>query len=148
MVSRPTRVLSAKGIRTLLSAPQPLRRLGPLSLVGLGWLLSPLCWWNDLVFNLPLALGFAKLVQIANPAWFVPGLAVGYWLSNVIGIVLMQSGALSLLQEQSKPDQGRNLMVGLLTSSLYTIAVLVFVKLGWFEAPLALLDSLSTGQNA
>ncbi len=135
-------------MREVLIGPQPLQRLGALALVGLGWLLSPLCWWNDLLFNLPLALGFAKVVAFWNPDWFLPGLVTGYWLSNVVGIVLMQSGALGLIPGERKPDRKRELLVGLLTSSLYTLAVVLLVKLGWLQAPLALLDTVVASSGA
>jgi hypothetical protein len=36
---------------------------GVLALVG--YMLSPLSWWNDLFVNVPLALGFAWLI-----GWF------------------------------------------------------------------------------
>ncbi len=32
-------------------------------LLGIGYMLSPLSWWNDLFFNLPIALLFGYLVS-------------------------------------------------------------------------------------
>jgi hypothetical protein len=29
----------------------------------IGFLLSPLCWWNDLIFNLPISYGFGKIIS-------------------------------------------------------------------------------------
>lgn len=111
------------------------RALPSLVLVGLGWLLSPLCWWNDLLINLPLALGFARLVSLLNPAWLLPGLVSGYWLSNVAGLLLMQNGALALVPEGRRPQGSRDLLWGLLTSSLYTLAIVGAAKLGWLALP-------------
>lgn len=127
--------------------PAPLRNLLPagtarlqpkaLLLLALGWLLSPLCWWNDLVINLPVAWVFAKGVEIVDPAWFAPGLVIGYWLSNVLGIVLMQSGALAMMQAQEAPrNRRRELLVGLATSTAYTVAVVALVELGVLQSPL------------
>ena len=125
-------------LRQLL--PAALARLEPkaLLLVALGWLLSPLCWWNDLIINLPLAWGFAKLAQLLQPDWFAPGLVVGYWLSNVLGIVLMQSGALALLPGagEAPRNRRRELLVGLATSTAYTLAVVALVQLGVLQSPL------------
>lgn len=132
-------------LKELLVGIHSPQRLASLVLVGLGWLLSPLCWWNDLLFNLPLALGFAKLVEMWYPDAFLPALVVGYWLSNVVGIVLMQSGAMGLLSGERTPDRGRELLVGLLTSSLYTVAVFGLVRMGWLRVPLDLLDAVSSG---
>jgi hypothetical protein len=134
-------------LKVLVAGSYSWQRLGSLALVGVGWLLSPLCWWNDLLFNLPLAVAFAKLVEIWNPDAFLPALVVGYWLSNVVGIVLMQSGALGLLPGERIPNRGRELLVGLLTSSAYTVAVLGLVKLGWLSAPLDLLDAVGSGHG-
>lgn len=42
-------------LRSFLQQGDPLVQLRALVLLAVGWLLSPLCWWNDLVINLPLA---------------------------------------------------------------------------------------------
>lgn len=112
-------------------------RLRGLLLLGLGWLLSPLCWWNDLVINLPLAWGFARLLQFWRPDWFAPGLVIGYWLSNVVGILLMQSGALATLKrDPATGDPRREIAIGLLTSTLYTVVVVLLVDRGLIPSPL------------
>jgi hypothetical protein len=131
-----------------LRGAHPLVRLRALVLLGVGWLLSPLCWWNDLVINLPLAYGFARLVQHWLPDAFAAGLVVGYWLSNVVGILLMQSGALQILDDKDEEGDGtaeapahgstrRDLLMGLATSSLYTVAVVVLARFGVLDGPLA-----------
>ncbi|MFM9088134.1 MAG: hypothetical protein ACKOPT_08335 [Cyanobium sp.] len=122
-------------IQGLLAGPGAWRKLPFVALVALGWLLSPLCWWNDLLINLPIAFGFAKVVSLFNPAWLVPGLVGGYWLSNVAGVLLMQNGALALLPQERKPDRARELLWCVFTSSLYTLAILLAVKLGWLALP-------------
>jgi hypothetical protein len=111
------------------------RALPSLALLALGWLLSPLCWWNDLLINLPLALGFARLVSLFNPAWLLPALVSGYWLSNMAGILLMQNGALALVPEERRPQRSRELLWGVLSSSLYTLAIVGAAKLGWIGLP-------------
>ena len=138
-------MLNPSQMRDLLSGPQPLQKLRSLVLVGIGWLLSPLCWWNDLVINLPLALGIGKLATLVNPDWMLPGVIIGYWLSNVVGIVLMQSGALGLVTNDKQPNHKRDLLIGLLTSSLYTVAVALLVKFGVLQAPLDLIETVLNG---
>jgi len=122
-------------LQALFQAPGAWRALPSLALVGLGWLLSPLCWWNDLLVNLPLALGFARLVSLLNPAWLLPGLVSGYWLSNMAGLLLMQNGALALVPEGRRPQRSRELLWGVLSSSLYTLAIVGAAKLGWLPMP-------------
>ena len=91
-------------LRAFMAAGHPLVQLRVLLLLAVGWLLSPLCWWNDLVINLPIAYGVGVLVGHWRPEWFAGGLVVGYWLSNVVGIVLMQSGALLILTDSEGTD--------------------------------------------
>ncbi len=133
--SAPPALLSR--LRTFLQAGHPLVQLRALFLLAVGWLLSPLCWWNDLVINLPLAWGFAKVLEMVRPAWFTPGLVLGYWLSNVLGILLMQSGALTVFRNGEEPaDPRRELWSGLATASLYTLVILLLVRSGLLPSPL------------
>lgn len=106
-------------------------------LAALGFMLSPLSWWNDAFVNLPLALAFAWLVSlIAAPAWretvFGIALIVGYWLTNVLGFVLMHRGARHLLAREktgTSPAHGA-LRKDLLVSLAYTALIVILIKLG------------------
>lgn len=119
--------------------PQPARswprRLWGGSLVVVGYLLSPLCWWNDLVINLPLALGFGYLVSRPWPDALVPMTGVGYWLTNVVGFVLMQQGAVTALQKDGQRSKSHSLRNGLITSTVYTVAIVVLIQLHILEMP-------------
>ncbi len=57
---------------------------------SIGYLLSPLSWWNDLFVNVPLAYFFALLLSSLSGGFFAFWFSVGYTLSNVIGILLMK----------------------------------------------------------
>lgn len=96
-------------------------------LIAIGYLLSPLCWWNDLVFNLPVAYGFGYVCSQIDAAWFVPGAIVGYWLSNLIGIVMMQFGAIDVLEKTR--NLKKDLWTGFVTSTVYTLVILALVQL-------------------
>jgi hypothetical protein len=111
------------------------RRLWGGTLVVVGYLLSPLCWWNDLVINLPLALGFGYLVSRPFPGALVPLTGVGYWLSNVIGFVLMQQGAVTALQKDGASSTGQSLRNGLITSTVYTLAIVVLIQFHILDLP-------------
>ncbi|WP_206070388.1 hypothetical protein [Nodosilinea sp. P-1105] len=112
-----------------------LRRCWGGTLVAVGYLLSPLCWWNDLVINLPLALGFGYLVSRPYPDALVPLTGVGYWLTNVVGFVLIQQGAVTALRHQQSPSGGQSLRNGLITSTLYTVAIVVLLQLHVIAMP-------------
>lgn len=65
----------------------------------------------------------------------------GYWLSNVVGIVLMQTSAMEVFQDPENPGNlRRELLMGLLTSSVYTLAVFALVHFGVLHTPLPELE--------
>jgi len=102
---------------------------GVLALVG--FLLSPLTWWNDLFINVPLALAFAWLVSLVYRPAFEVSLIVGYWLTNIAGFVLMQKGAQKMSGEAGeKKYSRRELLKDLAISLLYTGLIVVLIKLG------------------
>jgi hypothetical protein len=104
-----------------------LRKLRGGTLIGVGYLLSPLSWWNDLFFNLPIALALGYAASWLKGDWFVPGTLVGYWLSNVLGMVLLQWGATDVLLSPEQANPKRDLLIGLGSSTLYTVVIAVLV---------------------
>ncbi len=73
------------------------------ALAFIGFMLSPLSWWNDLFVNVPLALAFAWLVSWFYKPAFAASLVVGYWLTNVLGFILMHKGAQQMISEKAGP---------------------------------------------
>ena len=75
----------------------------------IGYMLSPLSWWNDLFVNVPLALVFAWIVSAFYKPAFTGSLVLGYWLTNVLGFILLHKGAQQVfsndLKEYSRRDQ-------------------------------------------
>jgi hypothetical protein len=93
-----------------------------------GYLLSPLCWWNDLIINLPIAYGFGYVVSLWRSEWFFGAAIAGYWLSNLVGIVMMQMGTKDILQTTAKNRSFKHeLFSGLLTSTAYTAVIVALV---------------------
>lgn len=112
-----------------------LKKLRGGTLVGLGYMLSPLSWWNDLFFNLPIALVFGYGASWIDAAWFVPGTVIGYWLSNVVGIVMMQFGAVDIFSADGQQNVKRDLLLGLGGATLYTLVVAALVYLNVLKMP-------------
>jgi hypothetical protein len=112
-----------------------LKRILGGTLVVVGYLLSPLCWWNDLIINLPLALGFGYLASRPFPDTLVPMTGVGYWLTNVVGFVLMQQGAVTALQKEGAAPKSQSLRNGLITSTVYTAVIVVLIQFHVLELP-------------
>jgi hypothetical protein len=101
---------------------------GVLAMVG--FMLSPLSWWNDLFVNVPLALAFAWLVSWCYKPAFAASLVAGYWLTNVVGFILMHKGAQQMMSEEPERYSRRDLLRDVGISLLYTVLIVVLVKCG------------------
>jgi hypothetical protein len=111
------------------------RRVRGGILATIGYLLSPLSWWNDLLVNIPLAYVFATIVGLVSRQLFVPALILGYWLTNILGFVLLHIGAEDIVTGEENPYTKRDLAKDLLLSVGYTIVVVVLVHIGWLTFP-------------
>lgn len=107
-------------------------------IVTRNWLLViPLCWWNDLVFNLPVAYGFGYLCSWLSPNFMLPGSIMGYWLSNIAGIIMMQFGTTDMFQDQpKKANLKKELLSGVASSTVYTLIVLALVRFKVLGTPM------------
>lgn len=102
-----------------------------------GYLLSPLCWWNDLLFNLPIAYFFGYICSRFSPELLLPCSIVGYWLSNIVGILLMQAGTVDLFQEQTKErNLKKELLTGFASSTVYTLVILALIHFKILDTPI------------
>ena len=109
-------------------------------LVGVGYMLSPLSWWNDVFFNLPIALVVGYAIGWLHQGWFFPGTIAGYWLSNVVGMVMLQFGATDILWETEPRRPRRDLLIGFGSSTLYTLVIVALVYCHILEIPDFLTD--------
>ena len=106
------------------------RKVGGGVLAFVGYMLSPLSWWNDLFVNVPLALAFAWLVSLFYKPVFAPALVIGYWLTNVLGFILMHKGAQKMLSDKQRQYSRRDLLRDVGISLLYTALIVALVKFG------------------
>ena len=106
------------------------RKISGGLLAVLGFMLSPLSWWNDLFVNVPLALAFAWLVSLVYPTAFGVAVVLGYWLTNVLGFVLMHKGTQKLVSDKPQRYSWRSLRRDVGISLLYTALIVVLIKLG------------------
>jgi hypothetical protein len=106
------------------------RKVSGGTLAFIGYMLSPLSWWNDLFVNWPLALACAWVISwFCRPA-FTASLIVAYWLTNVLGFVLMQKGGAKIMSEKDHAYSRQCLLRDLTISLLYTLLIVVLVKMG------------------
>src|SRR5882762_3673467 len=90
-------------------------------LATIGFLLSPLSWWNDLFVNVPIAVAFGWLIGLAWQPAFMPAVVVGYWLTNVAGLILLHKGTQQALSQNApKPYSRRDLLRDTVISLGYT----------------------------
>ena len=106
------------------------RKLSGGFLAVAGYMLSPLSWWNDAFVNLPLALAFAWLVSAFYRPAFGPAVVAGYWLTNVLGFVLMHKGAQKFFSEKDKRYSRRALLRDVAVSLAYTALIVLLIKFG------------------
>ena len=100
----------------------------------IGFMLSPLSWWNDLFVNVPLAVAFAWVVSLFYKPLFSGAVILGYWLTNVLGFVLMHQGIGKIASPgESKPYTWRSFARDMLISLLYTALIVVLIKLKFLQ---------------
>jgi hypothetical protein len=114
-------------------------------LVAVGYILSPLSWWNDLFVNVPIAYGLSYPFSLISHALFLPSFIAGYWITNIAGLVLMHKGVVRVrkgLAKECREDAcdptisfWRQHRKDLLISVLYTGVILVVWQMGWLKDP-------------
>jgi hypothetical protein len=114
-------------------------RLGSGIVAVIGYLLSPLSWWNDPFINLPLAWLFASLISLASHRLFAPAMILGYWLTNIVGLLMMARGSAGVVVGDSRRHSRRQLVLSLLIATGYTLLIVVLYLLGVLKPLHALL---------
>ena len=99
-------------------------------LAFIGYILSPLSWWNDAFVNIPLALAFAWVVALFYKPAFEASWVLGYWITNVVGMVLMHKGAQKMLRKEDRKYSWRNSVRDIGISLLYTGVIVLLLKFG------------------
>lgn len=104
-------------------------------LAVVGYILSPLSWWNDLFVNIPLAYAFAIVFALISKKLFLPMMILGYWITNVVGFMMMHHGARDLFSNETKKYTRKELVKDIIISVVYTAIVIVFILKGWIKFP-------------
>lgn len=94
----------------------------------IGWLLSPLTFWNDAFINIPLSYLLANITMRFFPCNFVYTVIAFYWLSNFIGLFMMYASGRYIIKS------GRDIVRGwislILTVLVYTALLIILGKAG------------------
>lgn len=94
----------------------------------IGWILSPLTWWNDAFINLPLSYLTANALFYVIPIPFMWLVVVNYWITNLIGLVFMYLSGRSLIL--SSRDRKKTIMTMLIFMIIYTLVMAYLDKVG------------------
>ena len=105
-------------------------------LATIGYILSPLSWWNDIFINIPLAYAFAFPFGLISRSLFLPMMIFGYWITNIVGFVLLHHGVQDLVSKEKNKYTKKELTKDIVISIIYTIVVILFVKMGLLQFPL------------
>jgi hypothetical protein len=100
-----------------------------------GFLLSPLSWWNDLILNIPLAYLFGSLFGLLSEKLMLPMFVVGYWITNILGLLMMHNGVGKIVKPDKKSSLTLTLIVNMGFSVIYTIAIVILVEKGLLKFP-------------
>jgi len=111
------------------------RKIKGSILAIIGYVLSPLSWWNDIFVNIPLAYVFALPFGFISRNLFLPAMVLGYWITNIIGLVLMRYGVVNLVSKEKKKYTRKELVKDLAVSLIYTIVIIILVSLGLLKFP-------------
>ena len=111
-------------------ASTTIRKWWGATLVFLGFWLSPLSPWNDVFTNVPIAYAFGFIFSFFYPPAFFSLVVIGYWLSNVLGFVLMHHGYAQLHTKHGKYDFRKHWKVYVLATTLYTLLIVILIKYG------------------
>lgn len=104
------------------------------SIAFVGYILSPLSWWNDLFVNIPLAYVFAACVAFFSKNLFFPALIFGYWGTNVLGLVMMHYGALKVSGKSAMTK--KDFAVHIAVSMVYTVIMVYLIQKGILKFPM------------
>jgi len=60
---------------------------------------------------------------------------IGYWLSNILGILMMQWGTIDLFLEDRQSNLKRDILLGLAGSTIYTLVIILLLYWNIIQTP-------------
>lgn len=101
----------------------------------IGYLLSPLSWWNDLYVNIPIAYVLAWLVGHVDRSLFGPSTVIFYWLTNLVGLLMLHRGVAAVTADGERLYTRKDFLKDLGWSLAYTAVVGLLVYAGLIRLP-------------
>ena len=104
-------------------------------LVFIGYILSPLSWWNDPFINIPISYFFASISGFISEKLFTPTLIAVYWMTNILGFVLLHKGATSVISKPEKQYIKNDFYKDIVISVFYTFLIVILIYTGIIKKP-------------
>lgn len=108
-------------MKALLNELRKTKSVRAVFLVVVGWILSPLTFWNDAVVNIPIAYVCASAAALFGQKLFLPALLISYWMTNLVGLVMMGKGIDRLIKNEGAGKHP--VFISLATTLVYTLVV-------------------------
>lgn len=94
----------------------------------IGWLLSPLTFWNDAFVNIPLSYLLANIFIRIFARDFVYTIIIFYWLTNFVGLFMMYASGRYVIK--NRKDIVKELVSLAVTIFIYTAVLVILGRLG------------------
>ena len=94
----------------------------------IGWLLSPLTFWNDAFVNIPFSYMCASLLVRFIRVDFLTLVLVMYWVSNVLGLCMMYASGRAIFKNREEVTKA--LITLIATVIIYSILLLALDRIG------------------
>ena len=85
-----------------------------------------------MLVNVPLAYLFSWPFSAIHEQLFVPAFITGYWLTNLLGLVMLHLGSVGFVK---KRNYKFSFKFSFVVSLIYTALIFIIVMLGWLESP-------------
>lgn len=85
-----------------------------------------------MLVNVPLAYLFSWPFSAMHEQLFVPSFILGYWLTNLVGLLMLHYGSVGFLREKHDKFSFKHSFV---VSLIYSVVIFIIVMLGWVESP-------------
>ena len=95
----------------------------------IGYILSPLSWWNDIFVNIPISYVVAWLISLIVPEAFLIVFTLMYVATNILGFILMHLGIEGCIRKNIKFDK-KTMIRYIIVSTIYTVVVVILIQIG------------------
>jgi len=86
--------------------------------------------------NIPLAYAVGALFGLLSEALVLPAMVAGYWITNILGFILMHRGIKGILSKEKERRYSRGDMIrDLCISLVYTMIVVMLAASGFLRLP-------------